>query len=122
MSRDLRRELAIAMARADGHAVVGLDDIGPDEQGDVPPSISVDGALVMFAPMLDGILPIIVREVEAALTAARPVIERETREACAKVAEELQFARGTLSSWINVNESPMQATRRHIAAAIRIQP
>ena len=43
----------------------------------------------------------------------------ETTEAAAKIAETLPIGGGTLSSWINTNESPMGATRRHIATAIR---
>ena len=40
-------------------------------------------------------------------------------EEAARVAETLPIGGGTLSSWINTNESPMGATRRHIAKAIR---
>ena len=40
-------------------------------------------------------------------------------EEAAKVAETLPIGGGMLSSWINTNESPMGATRRHIATAIR---
>ena len=40
-------------------------------------------------------------------------------EEAAGVAETLAVGGGTLSSWINANESPMGATKRHIAAAIR---
>jgi hypothetical protein len=46
-------------------------------------------------------------------------VRAETIEECAKVAETLPIGGGTLSSWINTNESPMGATRRHIASAIR---
>ena len=41
------------------------------------------------------------------------------RERCAGIAETLPIGGGTPSSWINTNESPMGATRRHIAQAIR---
>ncbi len=40
-------------------------------------------------------------------------------EEAAKIAETLAIGGGTLSSWINTNESPMGATKRHIATAIR---
>lgn len=40
-------------------------------------------------------------------------------EEAAKVAETLRIGGGTLSSWIRTNESPMGATQRHIAEAIR---
>lgn len=40
-------------------------------------------------------------------------------EEAAKVAESLPIGGPTLSSWINTNESPMGATRRNIATAIR---
>lgn len=46
-------------------------------------------------------------------------IRAEAFEEAAKVAETLPIGGGTLSSWINTNESPMGATRRHIATAIR---
>lgn len=39
-----------------------------------------------------------------------------------KLVEELPIGGGTLSSWINANESPMGATRRHIAEALRALP
>jgi conjugal transfer/entry exclusion protein len=42
-----------------------------------------------------------------------------TQEANARVAETLSIGGGTISSWVNANESPMGATRRRIAAAIR---
>ncbi len=51
----------------------------------------------------------IAREVEAALTAARPVIERETREACAKVAE-------------GYDAPHLNGVGERIAAAIRGEP
>ena len=41
------------------------------------------------------------------------------RERCARIAEMLNIGGGTLSSWVNANESPMSATQRHIASAIR---
>ena len=43
----------------------------------------------------------------------------EALEQAARVAEEAPIIGSTLSSWINTNESPMGATRRHIATAIR---
>lgn len=51
---------------------------------------------------------------EAALAAITAVTER----AAAQV-ETMRIGGGTLSSWINTNESPMDATRRHIATALR---
>ncbi len=55
------------------------------------------------------------------LATLRPLIVAEERARCAKIAETLPIGGGTLSSWIKANESPMDATRRHIAAAIREQ-
>jgi len=40
-------------------------------------------------------------------------------EECAVIAETLSIGGPTLSSWVNKHESPMEATQRHIAAAIR---
>jgi hypothetical protein len=44
---------------------------------------------------------------------------RAALEEAAAVAETLPIGGGTLSSWVNTNESPMGATRRHIGQAIR---
>lgn len=54
-----------------------------------------------------------------ALEAERAAGEARVVEQCAEIAETLPIGGGTLSSWINTNESPMGATRRHIATAIR---
>ena len=55
---------------------------------------------------------------EAARLALQEGIRIGLKQA-AVIAETHPFGDGTLSSWINTNESPMNATRRHIAAAIR---
>lgn len=57
--------------------------------------------------------------IEAALARPSVSVRDEVLEEAAKVAETLPIGGGTLSSWVNTNESPMGATRRHIAAAIR---
>lgn len=67
-------------------------------------------------------------ETHVAYEAAREIISLRKQledardvalEQAARVAEEAPITGPTLSSWINANESPMGATRRHIATAIR---
>jgi hypothetical protein len=55
---------------------------------------------------------------DAALSAARPQIERETREACAKLAD------NEAAAWLNRNEISGTAKQvaQRIAAAIRKEP
>lgn len=67
----------------------------------------------------DAILPIIAREVEAALTAARPAIERETREACAVIVESVTPLPANYSTGVII---AFNRRIKAIAAAIRSQP
>ncbi len=107
MSRVLREEVARSAATA----------LRFPEYKDLPTS-AFDVA--------DTILPIIAREVEAALAAARPVIERETVERCAKVAAEYgpsrPLASGTIGNLIYGRWEGEQAASANIAAAIRGEP
>jgi hypothetical protein len=68
MSRDLREVVARAICKADGK--------NPDGWADGMHGIWVQRDWRVYR-----------KQAQAALAAARPVIERETREACAKVAE-----------------------------------
>lgn len=54
----------------------------------------------------------------AACDGALAAIAAVTERAAAQV-ETMRIGGGTLSSWINTNESPMDAARRHIATALR---
>lgn len=55
---------------------------------------------------------------QTAINAALAAI-METQRLDAELVETIRIVGGTLSSWINTNESPMGATKRHIANAIR---
>ena len=61
---------------------------------------------------------------DAALSAARPVIERETREACAKVADDAGKTWSAAAEKLDGNEVLRNhaAAAETIAAAIRSQP
>ena len=107
MSADLREAVALAMLAADG---AHYSD----------PAIAMAVADSRYRHLVD-----------AALTAARPVIEAQVREACAVIVETAQFPDTVLgdnrredgkfkrASRLSVNTQP---PRYLLAAAIRSQP
>jgi hypothetical protein len=106
-----------AQAEAEVFAVLRFAKNTPGNENEMPKVISCN-----WLP--DGDYQVFLAPAQAeASTLPEEVVVSRTRaaliEACAKIAETLPIGGGTLSSWINTNESPMGATRRHIATAIR---
>jgi hypothetical protein len=89
----LREAAARLMAKADGYAMSDEPIAAPEDDGFTPPRLSLGNAVAMYSHLID-----------AALSAARPQIERETREAWRPIASAPKDGTHILALTVKINE------------------